>query len=91
MKKCWQVRVEGQVQGVFFRSSAKTEAETLEIGGFIRNEPDGSVYIEVEGEVKILEKFVNWCKKGPPQAIIEKVSIKECQQKNYTKFVIENF
>jgi acylphosphatase len=67
------INVSGKVQGVFFRVSAKTEAEKLGITGFARNEPDGSVYIEAEGEEKALEKYVNWCKKGPEFAEVEEV------------------
>ena len=40
-----------------------------------RNESDGSVYIDVEGEEKDLEKFVEWCHLGPSLAKVEKVEI----------------
>lgn len=63
----------GRVQGVGFRVSAQSLANTLNITGFIRNEPDGSVYIEAEGEKNNLNKFLDWCKKGPSMARVEKI------------------
>jgi acylphosphatase len=50
MKKHFNIRISGRVQGVFFRASTKAKAEELGISGFVQNEPDGSVYIEAEGE-----------------------------------------
>ena len=67
------VKVSGTVQGVFFRHSAKIKASELELKGFARNEGDGSVYIEAEGEQANLEKFLEWCRKGPPFARVEHV------------------
>jgi len=67
------IRVSGQVQGVFFRDSARRQAKKLGLKGFARNEPDGSVYIEAEGDKEALEKFLEWCKKGTMFAKVEKV------------------
>ena len=83
------LKVEGQVQGVFFRRSAKEEAAKLEIKGFVRNEPNGSVYIEAEGEEKSLQEFIHWCKKGPEAALVKKVVIENCTRKNYPDFSVE--
>jgi acylphosphatase len=44
-----QIRVWGKVQGVFYRASAKQEADKLGIRGTVKNEPDGSVVIQAEG------------------------------------------
>lgn len=71
------LRVRGQVQGIFYRVSAKAEAEKLGITGFARNEPDGSVYLEIEGELEPLAKFVAWCQRGPKGAVVEKVETSE--------------
>ena len=61
------------VQGVFFRHSAKLKAQELGINGFIRNEGDGSVYSEAEGTKEKLDKFLEWCRKGPSLAAVDKV------------------
>lgn len=69
------IRVLGHVQGVFFRQSAKQEAERLGLSGFACNEPDGSVYMEAEGETNELEQFIDWCRYGPPAARVDNVEV----------------
>ena len=71
------IKIHGQVQGVFFRATAKEKADTLGIKIFARNEPDGSVYIEAEGEKEKLDEFIKWCYQGPSFARVEKVEVSE--------------
>jgi acylphosphatase len=54
----YRLRIYGKVQGVFFRKYAQMTAQSLGLGGFVRNEPDGSVYAEVEGPPEAVENFV---------------------------------
>lgn len=68
-----RIKIHGKVQGVLFRASAKRKAQELELSGFARNEPDGTVLIEVEGEEDKLKQFVVWCWQGPEVAKVEKV------------------
>lgn len=82
------IKISGFVQGIFFRTTAKGEAEKLGIKGFARNEPDGSVYIEAEGEKENLDKFIKWCHKGPPLAKVEKVKITAGNLKKFTQFEV---
>jgi acylphosphatase len=89
MVKHLDIRVYGRVQGVFYRATAVEIAISLGIHGFARNENDGSVYIEAEGEESKLKKFVDWCNEGPPRASVERVTTEESEMKNYTKFAIE--
>ena len=67
------VRVYGRVQGVGFRYSAASEAQKLDIVGFARNDPDGSVHIEAEGKEVALKKFLAWCGKGRWLVNVERV------------------
>jgi acylphosphatase len=71
------IRVSGKVQGVFFRASTKEKADALGIHGFVRNERDGSVYIEAAGDERVLEQFVDWCRHGPPRAHVDRCEIYE--------------
>ena len=80
------IKISGQVQGVFFRHAAKEKAEELGLKGFAKNEPDDSVYIEVEGKEEALKKFIEWCKKGPASARIEKVEVAEGENKKFSQF-----
>lgn len=83
-----KMRISGKVQGVFFRASAKEEAERLGLAGFVRNEEDGSVYVEVEGSEAAVERFMAWCRQGPQLAEIESVQTEEGQPKHFTTFEI---
>lgn len=87
--KHFNIKIYGLVQGVFFRDTAKTEADKLNIQGFVKNIADGSVYIEAEGEKKDLDEFVKWCYKGPTMAQIEKVEISESLIKNLKNFEVK--
>ena len=71
------ITVTGKVQGVFFRSTAEDIATHLGLQGFARNEPDGSVYIEVEGDEPALKDFLAWAKQGPKHAKVERVDYTE--------------
>lgn len=68
-----KIKVYGRVQGVFFRDKTKKKALLLNLKGFVRNEKDGSVYIEAKGDEENLSKLLDWCRKGPIQAKVEKV------------------
>jgi acylphosphatase len=69
------VVVSGRVQGVFFRASAAEEARRLGLRGWIRNLPDGRVEAEAEGERAALERFVQFCGRGPPAAKVDDVEV----------------
>jgi acylphosphatase len=71
------LRIEGEVQGVFFRESTRREAERLGLVGWVRNEPDGSVTAVAEGAPGPLQEFVAWCHKGPPAARVLAVAVTE--------------
>lgn len=43
------IRVHGKVQGVGFRRRSVQAAEELGITGWVRNEPDGTVLLELQG------------------------------------------
>ena len=81
--------VEGKVQGVYFRANTKRVAEELGVKGFVKNQPDGTVYIEAEADQHTLNKFLEWVKVGPPAAKVTNVSIQEAELKNFEKFVIK--
>jgi acylphosphatase len=88
MTRCFSVTVSGKVQGVFFRASARQKADELQMKGFVRNEPNGDVYLEVEGDGPALEDFLSWCRHGPSRARVEKCEIREILPKNYKRFEI---
>ncbi len=82
------IKIYGKVQGVFYRLTTKAVADQLGVKGFVRNEKDGTVYVEAEGDAFSLEEFLAFCHKGPDKAIIEKVETAENKPKNYQNFEI---
>ena len=62
--KAVQIIIRGEVQRVSFREATKRKAEKFGIVGFVKNMPDGTVYIEAEGEEENLIQFIAWCRKG---------------------------
>jgi len=80
--------ISGKVQGVFFRASTKAVADQLGIKGTVRNQADGTVFIEAEGGAYALESFLEWCKEGPDNAVVEKIIQSESEPKNYRNFEI---
>lgn len=66
-----RISISGRVQGVFFRASAAQEAKCLDLSGFARNEPDGSVMIEVQGDDPALQRFLEWARRGPKPAHVD--------------------
>ena len=70
-----QLRVTGRVQGVFFRQSAREQAERLGLSGWVRNLPDGSVEALFAGERLLVEQAVAWCRQGPPRARVDEVVV----------------
>jgi acylphosphatase len=84
-----QARIYGRVQGVFFRTATLEKALDLEIKGLVRNEPDGSVYIEAEADEKKLNEFLNWCQQGPGPASVSKIDFEFTDElKNFKEFSI---
>ena len=83
-----KIRVRGRVQGVFFRASARAEARRLGLAGLARNEPDGSVYLEVEGDEQAVERFIAWCHEGSPDARVERVEVVAAAPKGHDGFAV---
>lgn len=87
--KHFSIHIYGRVQGVFFRASTKEKADDLHISGLVRNNIDGSVSIEAEGEEEALEKFVMWCKNGPKLSRVDRCEIKENAVQQLNGFSIQ--
>ena len=69
------IRIEGSVQGVFFRASAQDQARRLGVKGWVRNCPDGSVEVVAEGDRKNIDELIAWCRQGPRGAEVSDVRI----------------
>lgn len=66
--------ISGTVQGVFFRASVQQEARKLDLTGWVRNLPDGAVELEVQGDSSDVDRLIDWCWQGPPDASVRRVT-----------------
>ncbi|MEM3396941.1 MAG: acylphosphatase [Thermoplasmata archaeon] len=84
------VRFFGLVQGVNFRYYTRMKARELGLTGIVRNEPDGSVYAEFEGEREKVMECIEWCAHHQPHAEVEdyEVKIEETTEQKYRSFEI---
>ncbi len=71
-----QLVVRGRVQGVYYRATAQREAREHGLTGWVKNRPDGSVEMVVEGEEDDVKDFLNWAQQGPTTARVDKVETK---------------
>jgi acylphosphatase len=88
MKINKQIKVIGRVQGVFFRKSTQQKAIELGIKGWVRNEPDESVMVEIEGNHSATLEMENWLRQGPPLAKVDSLEISEGEEAGYADFLI---
>jgi acylphosphatase len=88
MLKTVSILIQGKVQGVWYRQSAKEKAKELGINGFVCNQTDGSVAITATGTKEQLNEFIAWCGQGPPRARVIHVDVKELPQQIYEGFEI---
>ena len=86
LNRHYNILVSGKVHGVFYRASTKQMADLLGLKGFVRNEPEGTVYIEVEGPEEVLVKFIQWCHHGPDKAVVSYVSVNEAELADFEIF-----
>jgi len=87
--KAFEIKVEGRVQGVGFRYSAIRTARSLNLTGWVRNEYDGSVSLFCEGPQDAVNRFIQWCRKGPPGShVVHMDIIPRTYQKRYSNFGI---
>lgn len=70
-----RVVVSGRVQGVFFRDSARREASSRGVSGWVRNTSDGTVEAWFEGPEDAVSAMVAWCRSGPPRASVSDVQV----------------
>lgn len=83
------LKVYGRVQGVGFRFYTQKRALELKLNGFVRNKPNGSVYIEAEGPTKDIDEFIDWCQQGPEWARVDKLEKQYSNPVGHEGFVIK--
>jgi acylphosphatase len=64
----FRLAIRGRVQGVGYRDATVQAAFLCDVQGWVRNCEDGSVEAHAQGELAAIERFVAWCRRGPPLA-----------------------
>ncbi|ODS36381.1 acylphosphatase [Candidatus Altiarchaeales archaeon WOR_SM1_SCG] len=67
--------ISGKVQGVFYRASTRDKAIRIGVSGWVKNLPGGKVEAVFQGEKHKVEQMIEWCRKGPPGARVDDVSV----------------
>jgi acylphosphatase len=62
------------------------KAGIFNVNGFVKNQLNGNVYVEAEGEHEQLELFIHACQQGPSHARVEKVDIQYCPVQDFGWF-----
>ena len=70
------ILITGKVQGVFFRSRTRDEANKNNVNGWVRNLPDGRVEAILEGEKEDVDKVIDFAGKGPSGTKVLDLDIK---------------
>ena len=81
--------VRGRVQGVAFRYHTALKANQLGLQGWVRNNKDGTVQVEAQGQENSLNDLIGYLHKGPAHAKVDEVQTKWIETKeNGGKFRI---
>ncbi len=73
----YRIRVEGRVQGVWFRDSTRERAWELGVNGWVRNLLDGSVEAVAEGTPAAVNALLMWMRHGPDHAVVTHVDVQD--------------
>jgi len=71
--------VRGRVQGVGFRWFVEREAYILQVAGWVRNNPDGTVEVLAQGTRDQLAGLRSRLQEGPRAARVDDVQVSEAE------------
>jgi acylphosphatase len=84
------LKINGRVQGVYFRASTVEQARRLGVTGWVMNCRDSSVEVIAEGDREQLEELIRWCHDGPPGAQVREVRSEwESPKEEFQSFFIK--
>ena len=86
------VIVHGRVQGVGFRYFVQRIGARLDLTGDVRNLPDSTVEIVVEGSAEKIEEFIREVSRGPSLSRVERVDVHDMTAGGrYGSFLVEGW
>jgi acylphosphatase len=84
-----RVVIHGRVQGVFFREATRRRAYRAGVGGWVRNNEDGSVEAWFEGEPDDVDVMVHFAGIGPSGAYVENVDVEHVEPEGLRGFEVQ--
>jgi len=82
------VVVHGRVQGVFFRESTRRRADAAGVAGWVANRSDGTVEAWFEGAEEDVGVLVDYVRRGPSGAQVERVDVDEVEPEGLSGFAV---
>lgn len=80
--------IQGKVQGVFYRATARDVAQSLDLRGWVKNTSEGYVEAMASGSEKAVQQFIEWCKRGPEKAVVTNVRVTAVTEETFPDFRI---
>jgi acylphosphatase len=80
--------VHGRVQGVYFRAECASTARAHGVGGWVSNQPDGTVYAEFEGPSDAVDAMISWCHTGSARSAVTGVDVTPLDPTGETEFSV---
>lgn len=71
------IRIEGKVQGVWFRDWTVQAAQAIGVAGWVRNRADGSVEAYAVGAPDLVERLIDRLREGPRSARVDRIDVQE--------------
>lgn len=84
----YHLLIKGEVQGVFYRATAKKIADELGVTGWVKNTSEDDVEAVVTGTEEQLKQFIAWCKKGPAMAKVTGVTAVQQEETKFEDFSV---
>ncbi len=86
----YEIYVSGRVQGVGYRYFTRKTAASLKVTGFVKNLPDGRVFVTAQGTKENLKQFIDYLKEGPAFARVENIQMNQIDHttKSFSSFEI---
>ncbi len=88
MKVCYLAKVNGVVQGVYFRAEAQIQAIDLSLSGYAHNQEDGTLEVLVCGEESNVLQMLDWLEEGPSDADVDYIEAEQVPIKDLNHFSI---
>ncbi|WP_417829050.1 acylphosphatase [Thalassospira sp.] len=81
-----RARIEGRVQGVWYRAWTVEQARKRDLTGWVRNRRDGSVEAVFCGPVKVVQSMIAVCYEGPTHARVDRIHEEPALEDGFTSF-----